>query len=232
MKTLTHHTLRNQAAESIRASIVAGDWQIGRILSASSVAVRLGVSITPVREAMLDLENAGLIVAVRNRGYRVMHIRDEDLDEIIMVRQMLEPPAARLAAGRVTDDDIVRLRVMVAAIESAASTGDINGFALADRDFHLGLIELTGNKRLVHYVRQLRDQTMLIGLHSLAKKGKLEASASDHRRILKAVAKGDGPTAERLMRAHLKHGRGIWAWRNADPDQKEAISDQQSVVPS
>jgi len=207
-------SLREQAAQVIRAGIIGGELAPGEIYSATVLAERLGVSPTPVREAMLDLANAGLVEAVRNRGFRVLTPDDRDLEEIVELRLMLEVPASRLVAERATDEQLAPLESLVAALESTAEDGDVAGFLLADREFHLGLLALTGNRRLVRLIDQLRDQTRLIGLTELAKAGRLDGSAREHRAVLEALLARDADRVEELMRVHIEHTRGIWAGRD------------------
>src|SRR3712207_3589560 len=177
MKTLRPQSLREQAQDVIRASIIAGELEPGEIYSATTLAQRLGVSATPVREALLDLASAGLTAPVRNRGFRILAPEERDLDEISELRLMLEAPAMRVVADSAADADLAALEAVVREIETTAEAGDLAGFLLADREFHLGLLELTGNRRLVRLVGQLRDQTRLVGLKPLAESGRLMASA-------------------------------------------------------
>jgi DNA-binding GntR family transcriptional regulator len=214
VKELTPTSLRQQAADVIRASILAGELQAGEIHSATALAQRLGVSPTPVREAMLDLASGGLVEAVRNRGFRVLTPDDRDLDEISELRVLLEPPAMRGVVERATDEQLAELDSVVATIEQRAEGADVAGFLVADRAFHLGLLELLGNRRLVRLVAQLRDQTRLVGIAELAREGNLMASAREHRDILAALRARDADAAEALMRKHLVHTRGIWAGRS------------------
>lgn len=204
-------SLRRQAGDALRAGILSGELEPGSIYSATVLAERLGVSATPVREAMLDLAHAGLVEPVRNRGYRIVAPEDRDLDEISELRLLLEVPATRKAAERATDAELAALEAVIDAIESTAAEGDLMGFLLADRRFHLGLLQLAGNRRLVRLVEQLRDQTWLLGLKPLAEAGRLTISAAEHRGILDAMRAHDADLAEALMRAHLEHTRGIWA---------------------
>jgi DNA-binding GntR family transcriptional regulator len=217
MKALTSHSLREQAGQVIRASIVAGELAPGEIYSAAALAERLGVSATPVREAMLDLAGAGLVEPVRNRGFRVLTAEDADLDEISQLRLLLEVPATRIVVERATDDEIAALYEIVAAIEAAAEAGDVPALLLVDRRFHLGLLRLTGNGRLVRLVGQLRDQTRLGAREPLVASGHLMASARQHRAVLDAVRDRDAGRAEQLMRTHLEHSRVIWAGRAESP---------------
>jgi DNA-binding GntR family transcriptional regulator len=213
MRPLTTANLRGQAVEMLRASIVAGELEPGEIYSAPALAERLGVSATPVREAMLDLANDGLVQPVRNRGFRVVVVDEDALDEISELRQMLEVPAMAKVVARAGDDELAALFAKVHRIESAAARSDAAEFLLADRDFHLGLLILAGNTRLVRLVGQLRNQTRLAGIKVLADSGQLMASALEHRPILEAVCRREAELAQGLMRAHLAHTRELWAGR-------------------
>jgi DNA-binding GntR family transcriptional regulator len=215
-------SLREQAREDIRARIVAGELKAGEIYSASMLAERLGVSQTPVREAMLDLATAGLVEPVRNRGFRVLTMSDTDLDEISLLRQLLEVPAMGLIVERATDEELDAFTERVEALERTAEQGDIGGFLVADRRFHLGLLELTGNGRLVRMIGQLRDQTRLMGLHDLAAAGLLFASANEHRQLLDSIRGRDVAAAEQIMQRHLQHTRGIWAGRSEESEDRTA----------
>jgi DNA-binding GntR family transcriptional regulator len=217
VKPLTSPSLREQAQQVIRASILAGELAAGEIYSASTLAERLGVSPTPVREAMLELANGGLVEPVRNRGFRILTADDDDLDEISQLRLMLEVPSMRIVAERASDAELRALRDTIEQIEATAAAADVAGFLLADRAFHLGLLELTGNRRLVRLVAQLRDQTRIAGITPLAREGNLAKSAAEHRDILDALEQRDADKAQRLMKRHLIHTRGIWAGR-AEPE--------------
>ena len=213
MRPLTTANLRGQAVEMLRASIVAGELEPGEIYSAPALAERLGVSATPVREAMLDLANDGLVEPVRNRGFRVVVVDEDALDEISELRQMLEVPAMTKVAALAGDDELAALFAKVDRIEAAAVRSDAAEFLFADRDFHLSLLSLGGNTRLVRLVGQLRNQTRLAGIKVLAESGQLMASALEHRPILEALCRRDAERAQDLMRAHLAHTRELWAGR-------------------
>jgi DNA-binding GntR family transcriptional regulator len=213
MQPLATVSLREQAAQVLRANVMSGQLVPGEIYSVATLAQELGVSATPVREALLDLASAGLVEPIRNRGFRVLLADDDDLDEISELRILLEVPGIRRVVERATDEEILALQPTVAAIEAAALDHDIAAFLVADRDFHVGLLELAGNRRLTQMVAQLRDQTRLMGLPALSAAGNLDASAREHADVLDAVGNRDPELAEALMRRHLEHTRGIWAGR-------------------
>jgi DNA-binding GntR family transcriptional regulator len=211
--SLERTSLRDQALTAIRQALITGQIVPGVVYSAASLAAELGVSNSPVREAMLALVDAGLMEAVPNRGYRPVTLTDADLAEIAQLRVMLEVPAAGLAAGAGLGDRLEELGELVEAIERCAAAGDLSGTLDADRRFHLLLVEACGNGRLTETVARLRDQTRLYNLPSLAASGALIASAAEHRPLLEAVAGGDRRRAEALMRAHLAHITTDWSAR-------------------
>ncbi len=212
LQSLHDDSFRAQAVRALRGAIVAGELEPGHVYSARALAARLGVSVTPVREAMVDLASEGLVTPVRNRGFKVTLLSPRDLDEIVQLRMLIEVPVAGEVAGRtIAAADHARLSAICAEIEQCAASGDLIGFLEADRRFHGGLIGMFGNQRITVLAGQLRDQTRLYGLSHLLKEGLLQESAAEHAAILAAVASGNRARAEHLTRRHLRHARGIWA---------------------
>ncbi|MEV0084503.1 GntR family transcriptional regulator [Saccharopolyspora sp. NPDC050642] len=216
MAGLQYTNLRDQALEVIRQALVSGEIRPGDIYSAAALANQLGVSSSPVREAMLTLVNQGLMEPVRNRGYRVVAMSEHDLDEVYEMRLLVEVPGTLRAAENATQEDLSRLAAVAAEIEEAAKEGDIVRFLDADRRFHLDLLALCGNQRLVNTVAALRDQTRLYGLESLADAGRLVDSAGEHRDFLAAIAERDTRRLETIVQRHLRHVRADWAGVDAD----------------
>ncbi|WP_406293212.1 GntR family transcriptional regulator [Embleya sp. NBC_00888] len=210
---LRRHSLRDDAADVIRAQIVSGELQPGTLYAIGQIAEMLQVSITPIREALLDLAKDGLIETVRNRGFRVRVLTDADLDQILQIRQMLEVGAVRqiTAQGRV--DDFAVLRDLADRTQQAVFAEDLIGFLANDRQLHLTLLTYLDNPRLVDFVGQLRDQTRLYGLDHLAGTQALLETVREHDELLDAVEAGRTEDAVEVMSRHLKHARGIWAGR-------------------
>jgi DNA-binding GntR family transcriptional regulator len=203
-------THRERLTAEIRASIIAGQMAPGEIYSAPVLASRYEVSVTPVREALLDLVKEGLLTPLRNKGFRVVEPSDEDLDEIAQVRDLLEPAAAAEVARTATTQQLAQLRALAAEIARYAKQGAIEAYLQADRDFHLAVIAATGNSRLIEIIGRLRGQARLFGLKKIAELGQLEASSQDHEDLLAAIENHDGLRAEEIMRTHLGHVRTDW----------------------
>ncbi|MGW0821096.1 GntR family transcriptional regulator [Streptomyces sp. NPDC002845] len=206
-------SLRQQAREALRTRIVLGQIEPGQVESVINVASELGVSITPVREAVMDLANLGMVEIIRNRGFRVPVLTDHDLEEIFRLRTMLEVPAMVELAERADRAPVAGFRQLAEQLTDSAREGDLVPFLDLDRQFHLGMLELLGNRRLVAMVGQLRDQARMEGLQKLADQGELTQSGEEHIAIVEAITAGDAELTAELMRKHLTHSRGIWAGR-------------------
>jgi DNA-binding GntR family transcriptional regulator len=217
LRSLRRTNLREEAVQVLRAGILGGELAPGSIHSAVGLAEQLGVSPTPVREAMLELARSGLVEVLPNRGFRVTVVDDQDLDEICAVRLALEVQALGPVIALASDAQLAALRAPLQELESAASRRDVSGFLVADRRFHLDMLALARNRRLLAIVAELRDQARITGMQSLAAAGVLEATASEHRPILDAVIARDVDAAQSLMAAHLKNTRGVWAGRALSP---------------
>ncbi len=212
----TRVSLREKVAASLRTALIAGQLQPGVTYSVPQLAEQFEVSATPVREAMLDLVQQGIVVPVPNKGFRIVDMSDADLDAITEVRRLLEIPAVSRAAGLVSDGDANELRELAAAIREAAKAGDLVEYLECDREFHLRLLSLAGNPRLVDIVDTLRTQSRLYGLANLAADGSLASSADEHFTLLDAIVAGDSDAAVAIMNHHLDHVRGSWARHDSD----------------
>ncbi|MGW2179928.1 GntR family transcriptional regulator [Streptomyces sp. NPDC001732] len=208
--------LRDQVGNALRAALIAGELRPGVIYSAPALAAEFGVSATPVREAMLDLAREGLVEAVRNKGFRVTELTEQDLDDFTEIRAMIEVPTVGRITAMGRTEELEALRPLARAIVDAAAEQDIIGYLEADRRFHLELLGLAGNRRLVEEVGNLRKRSRLFGLNKLAETGKLVQSAEEHVQLLDLMVAGDVQGAESCMLAHMSHVRSLWAEKRAD----------------
>jgi len=201
-------SLRDKALEILRQAIVTGQIAPGELYSAAALAKELGVSVSPVREAMLTLVNEGALEVVRNRGFRIPEFAEQDLAEVFDLRLLLEVPSmGRLARMDLKDAQADLERLVVATEETVH---DATEFLARDRDFHLYLLALRGNERLVDIVRVLRDQTRLYGLGPGANRQLRVEAAHEHRDLVDRILHGDAAGAEDVMRRHLEHIQQDW----------------------
>ncbi|WP_030055608.1 MULTISPECIES: GntR family transcriptional regulator [Streptomyces] len=203
--------LRDQVAHALRAALISGELRPGVVYSAPALAADFGVSATPVREAMLDLAREGLVEAVRNKGFRVTELTERDLDDYTEIRALIEVPTVGRVARTANKDQLERLRPQAQAIVAAARKHDLIGYLEADRQFHLDLLGLAGNARLVDVVGDLRKRSRLYGLNRLDERGELVSSAEEHLELLDLMISGDAEAAEACMTRHLSHVRSLWA---------------------
>ncbi|GGQ41013.1 GntR family transcriptional regulator [Streptomyces mutabilis] len=207
--------LRDQVADALRAALIAGELRPGVVYSAPALAAELGVSATPVREAMLDLTREGLVEAVRNKGFRITEMTDRDLDEFTDIRTLVEVPTVGRVARTVPAEQLERLRPLAQEIVTSAQKHDVLKYLEADHRFHLELLSLAGNRRLVEVVADLRKRSRLYGLGDLDESGRLVASAREHIELLDLIVAGRAEEAEECMRRHLSHIRTLWAHGSA-----------------
>jgi DNA-binding GntR family transcriptional regulator len=204
-------SLRDQALRVIRARIISGAMRPGELYALGATASELGVSVTPVREAVLELARERLVELARNRGFRVREMSEHELNEIVEFRKIIEVGAVRLVAERKLLDQGKGLQELARATEKYAAAGDWVGFLDSDRDFHLGIMGLLANERLIQVVGSLRDQSRLYGLDYVAGTESLTQSTHEHAALLTAIINGRADDAAVIMDGHLQHARGIWA---------------------
>ncbi|GAA3627309.1 GntR family transcriptional regulator [Kineosporia mesophila] len=206
-------SLRITVEEALASAIVSGELAPGTLLTAPTLGARFGVSATPVREAMLNLQKRGFVETVRNKGFRVTDVSEQDLWEIVRIRQLLEVPAMRDIARTLQPYTATQLRAQADLIVEAAASADIPTYLAADVDFHLTLLRLTGNERLVELVRDLRQQTRMVGLADLIGSDELARSAAEHHQLMDLLERRDGRGAQQLLHSHIEHVLGWWSGR-------------------
>lgn len=215
--------LRERVLERLRTAIVTGTLAEGDLVSAPALGQQLGVSATPVREAMMDLVREGLVESVKNKGFRVTQMSDKDLDELAQIRIMLEPPAMRLVVGRISESAFAELDSLADSCLQAAEQADVGEYLRYDRAFHALVLQHTDNLQLVDLATSLRRRTRLYGIAALAKEGSLPDSAREHLELIRLLRAGDAAGAEALVRTHIGHARDIWATghQNAAPELED-----------
>ena len=202
-------SLRDQIGKSLSAAIVSGELAPGTMVSVPALATDFGVSATPVREAVLDLDQRGFVTSVPNKGFRVTEVSKRDLQELIEVRTMLEAPVMAALAGTIPSEEMPKWRQLADRISEYADAGNLTAFLEVDRDFHLGLLALHGNARLVALVTELRSQTRMVGMAKMTNTPELSKSGREHHEMLDLIERGAGEELEILMGNHFAH---VFKW--------------------
>ncbi|WP_022881479.1 GntR family transcriptional regulator [Gryllotalpicola ginsengisoli] len=209
-------SLRAQVQRAISASIVSGEIPPGAVISVPTLAAQFQVSATPVREAILDLEKRGFVVALRNKGFRVTDVDEDALRQIVEVRRLLEPEAMYRLAPDFGKRDAKQARRLADRIVRGARDEDLNAYLAADHEFHLTLLAMLGNPLLVELVSDLRERTRLVGLRTLLHTEELNISAEEHHRILDLLEAHDADGVRTLMERHIGHVVGWWSGQRED----------------
>ncbi|EUB99522.1 transcriptional regulator, GntR family [Rhizobium sp. CF080] len=205
----TDKRLALQAYEQILNLILSGQAEPGVMVTERRLADTLNMSRTPIRDALLMLEGEGLLIRQGSRGLQVKQTRVEDYMDALQVRQMLEPEAARLAAGRMPADELDQLREALNALIDDARHGKTKPERASVRDvddrLHGGIGDAAGNPQLAQIIRTLRRQTQIFDLRSVPER--LESTCQEHLDIVGALRDGRGDDAAKAMRQHLDHVR-------------------------
>jgi len=175
----------------------------------SDLATELGLSRTPVREAMVRLEGDGLVEITPRHGMRVAAVSPADMRDIYDVLTSLEPTAAELLTRRrLPAEALAPLSGACDAMEAALGAGDRKAWAGADEAFHLGLARLCGNRRLAGMVMQVWEQSHRARMFTLHLRPPPGRSTAEHRAVLEAILSGDGDAARETYRRHRARSGG------------------------
>jgi DNA-binding GntR family transcriptional regulator len=200
-------TAAEAAYQRLRAMILDNALPPGAQRLEAELALELGLSRTPVREAMLRLQQDGLVSVTPRHGMRVAPISPADMRDIYDVLESLEPKAAELLARRnLPEADLAPLLFACDAMEQAIAQQDRAAWALADEGFHRGLAELCGNRRLAAMVMQVWDQSHRARMFTLNMRPLPERSTAEHRATLQAIRAGDAEEARETYRRHRQRG--------------------------
>lgn len=197
--------LREEVYTRLRRAILDSAYPAGTKLVEADLAAALSISRTPIREALHKLELEGLVERVPGgTGLRVAGLSRDEVEEIYGVRAVLEGYAVRLAAARIGPDDVARLSALLDASADAITASDGEALLRVNTEFHGGIYQIAGSRRLEGLVRSLHDQVMRYRAATLEIQGQGQVGLAEHRAILEALAARDAAAAERLVVAHVE----------------------------
>lgn len=193
------------AVAVLKAEILAGRFQPGEQLNFVHLSRRLGISATPVREAIRILQAQGLVDESPHKRVSVTELSDEDIDELFMLRELLEPLATELAVNRITDHQIARLRELLEIEQSANSEGDYAKASAANADWHFYLYDIADSTYLKDFIERLWHGVKW-GNKWLSRPKVIE-SDRQHQEIMKAIELRSPRAAGELMALHIRSGK-------------------------
>jgi DNA-binding GntR family transcriptional regulator len=194
----------------LRQGILDGTYAPGARLGEADLAVALGVSRTPVREALRRLGSEGLLSTLPNKGARVRTWTTSELSDISDLRALLEGHAARQAATRVTGADVAAMEDLVTRMEAAAADGtaaDIELITELNREFHGAVIVASGNALLPGLMHSLLHVPVISRTYRHYSPARMQQSMRQHRELVDALRAGDPAWAEAVMRVHVLSAR-------------------------
>ncbi|MBO6267268.1 MAG: GntR family transcriptional regulator [Synergistaceae bacterium] len=200
----SYQPLREVVCETLRDAVRRGILQPGERLMEIQLAEDLGVSRTPVREAIRKLEMEGYVIMMPRRGTYVADLSIRDINEVFEIRTSLESLASGLAAERIDEDELEKLQRLLVEIGAYIKSGDMESIVRTDTEFHDLLYQASRNTRLVGIISNIREQLTRFRTTSMSFPGRLKATLEEHRKIVEAIAQGDEKAARKAAEHHME----------------------------
>jgi DNA-binding GntR family transcriptional regulator len=196
-------SLKDLAYRRIRDRLVAGELRADSVYSAIEFAQGLGVSRTPVREALLQLASEGFLEVIDGRGFRVRDYSEKEIRDIFETRRLIEIYMVERAAEGLSAEELAHLDRNQKTLAERARKSDPVSFLETDREFHMSLVRRNGNDLLVSLMDRIRNHMAIFGLRALSREGRIDQVVAEHGRVLKAHRRHEPAEAVRAMRDHL-----------------------------
>jgi DNA-binding GntR family transcriptional regulator len=198
--------LGNKVYKILKKDLFNGKFEQDYILSESSIARRIGVSRTPVREAIRRLAAERLVVITPNKGIVIRKFLIEELKELLQIRIIIEGFATRLSAKNINKENIEKLKKIVNLEEKIAYKNDYVLFSKLDTKFHNIIIDSCGNKKIKEIYINLREQSFMYRIKSFSKPARLLESMKEAKEIIRALEERKSAKAEKLYQEHINNG--------------------------
>lgn len=197
--------LRDVVFQTLRQAILRGELKPGERLMEIHLAQKLGVSRTPVREAIRKLELEGLVLMIPRKGAIVAEITVQDLEDVLEVRMALEELAVKIACKRITQEQLEEIKRRSAEFCKTLYGDDVAACAQADMAFHDAIYEATGNRRLVQILNNLREQMYRYRMEYLKDRNMYQVLIAEHEAICEALSCHDREKAGMAIRIHIEN---------------------------
>ena len=200
---MEEYSLRSQVFQTIRDDILKGKYEENDELREATLGKELGVSRTPVREALRQLELEGLIQIIPNKGAYVTGITQKDVKDIYMIRSLLEGLCARWATEHITKEQMEEMEENVYLSKFHAQKGHLEQLAELDNRFHDILYEACDSKMLEHQLKDFHQYVLRVRKKTLASANRGPKSNEEHEQIMEAIKAGNADLAEQLAHQHM-----------------------------
>lgn len=195
--------LRDVVFNTLRRAILKGELKPGERLMEITLADKLGVSRTPIREAIRKLELEGLVVMAPRKGAKVASITERDLNDVLEVRKGMEVLAISLACKRITGKELEKLETIEQSFQKLIESGNLTELAEMDVKFHDTIYQATNNQRLVQLLNNLREQMYRYRMEYLKDIAVRRTLAEEHKAICRALRERDEQQAEQYVSIHI-----------------------------
>jgi DNA-binding GntR family transcriptional regulator len=205
-----HHStlsLGNQAYQELKRIILDRQIPPGGKLNEGDLAQALGISRTPIREAINRLEKEGLVKIIPQKGAYVVQFTEADIYELFLIRENLEGLAAYLATAKMSEKDLAKLEPAIEGFSEPFDEKEIRRYAREDFKFHQTVVQLSGAQRLIGLISTLHDYIRIFRLTTVGVSGRMKSSLDEHRELLEAFRLKMPGEAEQRMRQHIRHVR-------------------------
>ncbi len=195
--------LRDVVFNTLRQAILTGELKPGERLMEIHLANKLGVSRTPIREAIRKLELEGLVTMIPRRGAEVAQITEKSMNDVLEVRRAMDVLCVELACERISEEELVKLREACEHFEQMTKTQDVKKIALADVALHDIILQATGNRRLIQLVNNLSEQMYRYRYEYIKDFSQHENLVEEHRIIYESLVNKDKETASEAAKTHI-----------------------------
>lgn len=195
--------LRDVVFNTLRKAILTGELKPGERLMEIHLANQLGVSRTPIREAIRKLELEGLVIMIPRRGAEVAQITEKSLKDVLEVRRALDALCAELACDRITEEEKQQLKTACDEFEKATRMGDVTTIAEADVALHDIIVAATGNRRLIQLINNLSEQMYRYRFEYIKEEDKHNHLVEEHRMIYESIIQHDKEKAAQAAKLHI-----------------------------
>ena len=195
--------LRDVVFNTLREAILKGELKPGERLMELQLAAKLGVSRTPIREAIRMLEQEGLAVTIPRKGAEVAKMTEKDMEDVLQIREALDELAAKIACEQISEEQLEELVATMHEFEESTKTDNVKKIAEADVKFHDIIYQSTGNPKLVNMVNNLREQMYRYRVEYLKREEAHPQLIAEHAEIIEYISKGEKKAATDVMCKHI-----------------------------
>lgn len=210
--------LRDVVFQTLRSAILKGELKPGERLMELQLAEKLGVSRTPIREAIRMLQQEGLAITIPRRGAEVARMTEKDMEDVLQIRSVLEEMAAKVSCSKITDQELKELHIAMIEFDEQTKGDNVVELAKADEVFHDIIYKAADNPKLLVLLNNLREQMYRYRTEYLKDKERYSQLIQEHHEIVHALEARDENQVARIVRRHLE---------NQEIAMKEIIREQE-----